>query len=135
ALVVDLDGLNSAVLEDDVQLQQILANGVGGQDQHVVGGHSLRISLEQDHAGQVGGLVGAVGGLLQHGVDLDIDALVHVAHLVPAGGNAVLHVLAVALGIVVVEGHGVLVHGVGLGAGTAGLGALHHDAAVAVVIA
>ena len=112
AVVVHLDGLHGAVLKDNVQLQQILADGVGGQNQHVVGAGGLGLSLEEDHVGQLGGLIGLVGGLVQSGVDLNLGVIVHIAHVVPAGGHAVLNL---ALGVrPVVEGNGVLVHGVGL---------------------
>src|SRR5699024_1672100 len=146
-LVVDLDGLGGAVLKDNVQLQGVLADGVGGQNQHVVGGHGVGLSLEQDHAGQVGGHIGAVGLLLQHGVDLDVGVLVNVAHLVPAGGHAVdilvIGGVVVVLGIqVVVEGHGVQIHRIGLARGAGGqalavhqLRGSHGDAAIAVVVA
>ena len=48
--------------------------------------------LEQHDLGQVGGLVGAVIGLVQNGVNLKVMANVNIAHVVPASGHTILGV-------------------------------------------
>ena len=95
----------------------------------------------------MGGLPGLVGGLLLHGVDLHghVQILVvlvigvHVAHVVPADGNAVgdnvvdgVHDTVIAGLAVEVEGHGVAVDGVlhGIVAVVAG----QEDGGVALVV-
>ena len=107
-LLADLDGLGGAILEDHVQLQGLGGQSVGGQNQQPILGVGGGGGIEDDDLGQLGGLIGLAVGLLQHGIELGQSAGLHIAHLVPADGHAVI------VGILVVEGHGVLVDGVGL---------------------